>query len=91
MTGGLLSIPNLILAGDLNLTLNVAEIWGKKSSIDPLGPHFKHIFSSVDLVDIAPSCVGPTWRNGRTRDEGISKSLNHFLISSSMVPTLHRH
>ena len=60
MTGSRLNTPNMILASDLNLTLNAAEIWGKKASIDPLGPHFKHLFSSVDLVDIAPLYAGPT-------------------------------
>ena len=60
MTGGLLSIPNMILAGDLNLTMNASKIWGKKASIDPLGPHFDQLFSSYNLVDISPLCVGPT-------------------------------
>ena len=91
MTGGLLNIPNLILAGDLNLTLNAAEIWGKKSSIDPLGPHFKHRFSFVDLVDIAPPYASPPWRNGRTGDEGISKMLDGFMLSSYLIRTLHGH
>ena len=30
-SGGLLSLPNIILAGDLNLTLNASEIWGSKA------------------------------------------------------------
>ena len=30
MNRGLLSSPNLILASDLNFTLNAADIWGKK-------------------------------------------------------------
>ena len=29
--GGLPSLPNLILVGNLNLTLNVSEIWGSKA------------------------------------------------------------
>ena len=69
--GGLLSLPNLILAGDLNLTLNVSEIWGSKAQIDPLGPFFTKLFSDHQLADVAPSCAGPTWRNGRLGDEGI--------------------
>ena len=42
--GGLLSLPNLILVGDLNLTLNAYEVWGSKAHIDPLGPFFMQIF-----------------------------------------------
>ena len=71
--GGLLSLPNLVLAGDLNLTLNGSEVWGAKAHIDPLGPFFSQLFSSYQLVDIAPPCAGPTWRNGRFGEEGISK------------------
>ena len=31
MAGGLLPLPNLIIACDLNFTLNAGEIWGKSS------------------------------------------------------------
>ena len=58
--GGLLRILNLILGGDLNLTLYSSEIWGKKASIDPLSHHFISLFESVGLVDMAPQYVGPT-------------------------------
>ena len=58
--GGLLSLPNLILAGDLNLTLNATEIWGSKAHPDPLGPFFSNLFSEHHLVDVTPSCASPT-------------------------------
>ena len=58
--GGLLSLPNLILAGDLNLTLNASEVWGCKALLDPLGPFFTQLFADFNLVDVAPPCVGPT-------------------------------
>ena len=38
--GGLLTLPNLILAGYLNLTLNASKVWSRKSHLDPLGPYF---------------------------------------------------
>ena len=38
--GGLLSLPNLILAGDLNLTLNVSEIWVLRHKLILWGPFF---------------------------------------------------
>ena len=82
--GGLLSLPNLILAGDLNLTLNAPEIWGSKAQPDPLGPFFSKLFSDHHLVDLAPSCAGPTWRNGRIGEDGISKRLDHFCYRISL-------
>ena len=79
--GGILSLPNLVLGGDLNLTLHSSEIWGTKASMDPLSSLFLSLFESVGLVDVTPLVAGPTWRNGRVGNEGISKRLDHFLIS----------
>ena len=58
--GGLFSLPNLILAGDLNLTLNASKIWGCKALLGPLGPFFTQLFIDFNLVDVAPPCAGPT-------------------------------
>ena len=82
---GLLSLPNLILAGDLNLTLNASEIWGTRAQLDPLGPFFSKLFSDHHLVDVAPSYAGPTWRNGRMGEEGISKRLDCFWFPISSL------
>ena len=89
--GGLLSLPNLILAGDLNLTLNASEIWGTKAQLDPSGRFFSEPFSDHQLVDVAPSCAGPTWRNGRIGEEGIFKRLDHYLISDHLINSLSRY
>ena len=58
--GGLLNSPNLILGGDLNLTLRASETWGIKAAIDPLSSHFNCFFDSLGLVEIATPIVGPT-------------------------------
>ena len=89
--GGILSILNLVLGGDLNLVFYSSEIWGKKASPDPLSSHFRSLFNSVGLVDIAPSVAGPTWRNGRSGNEGISKRLDRFLMSTSLIQSLGVH
>ena len=81
----------MILGGDLNLTLNASESWGTKAVLDPLASHFRLLFESVDLVNVAPPDASPTWRNGRVGDEGISKPLDQFLISSSLIPVLNFH
>ena len=91
LIGGLLTTPNLILGGDLNLTLNTLETWGTKVVLDPFASHFKLLFDSVNLVDVDPLDVGPTWRNGRVGDDGISKRLDRFLLFSSLIPVLKFH
>ena len=40
LVGGLLSLPNFLLAGDLNFTISSSEIWGSKARLDPLAPYF---------------------------------------------------
>jgi len=70
---GLLNDPNLILAGDLNLTLSHSEVWGTDIR-DPLADHFTSLFTDAGLVDMKPLDTGPTWRNGWLGDEGISKT-----------------
>ena len=73
LRGGLLNLPSLVLGGDLNLTLHSSEIWDSKATLDPLSDHFISLFETAGLVDVAPLVTGPTWRNRRVGDEGISK------------------
>ena len=42
-------------------------------------------------MDVAPSCAGPTWRNGRIGEDGISKRLDRFLISDQLISSLPRY
>jgi len=88
LRGGILNLPHLVIGGDLNLILRSSEFWGVKASLDPLSNHFLSLFESIGLVDVAPSESGPTWRNGRAGSEGISKRLDRFLISNSLIPSL---
>ena len=71
--------------------MNASETWGKKVVLDPLASHFKLFFDSLGLLDIAPTYVGPTWRNGRVGEEGINKRLDRFLLYSSSIPSLKVH
>jgi hypothetical protein len=41
---GLLSVKNLVIAGDLNLTLSSGEIWGGSALVGPLDGFFKALF-----------------------------------------------
>ena len=73
--GGLLALPNLLLAGDLNFTLSSSEIWGQKTRIDPLTSYFSQLISSNNLVDLCMNFPGPTWRNGQAGEEGVVRNI----------------
>jgi hypothetical protein len=87
---GLLDLHNLVLAGDLNFTLNSGEIWGVSSIQDPLADFFTTLFNSHGLVDFPPAILSPTWRNGRLGKDHISKRLDRFYISDSLATTSDR-
>ena len=60
IVGGAFGLLNLIFAGDLNFTLNDTELWGKSDIMDPLAPFLSQLIKYADLIDMAPSCAGPT-------------------------------
>jgi len=86
---GILKDPSLILLGDLNFTLSPTEIWGS-SHWDPLMHYFKSLLKDSDLIDLCPIDIGPTWRNGRTSGQGISKRLDRFLMASHLAQVFNR-
>ena len=57
---GLLSLKNLIIAGDLNLTVSTGEIWGGSAQEGPLAGFFKTFFQSKQLIDIQLEKIVPT-------------------------------
>jgi hypothetical protein len=66
VTSGLLASENIIVAGDLNFTTGVEEIWGATAHLDNLAGFFKQLLQDNHLVDLLPDVVTPTWRNGRS-------------------------
>jgi hypothetical protein len=52
---GIMLHNDLIMAGDLNFTLNAKEIWGTAISLDPLATFFKDLFANTPMVDVAPT------------------------------------
>jgi hypothetical protein len=82
---GFLSDDDLIIGGDLNLTLSSQEVWGKKARIDPLAGFFSQLFTRAGLVDVLPCQLKPTWRNGHLGSEGISKCLDRFLVAENLL------
>jgi hypothetical protein len=87
---GLLDLENLIIAGDVNFTTSIGEVWGASSTQDILEDHFTTLFLAHDLVDYAPDILAPTWHNGRVGSYSISKRLDRFLISEHLVSSKDR-
>jgi len=61
---GILSLRNLVLAGDLNLTLSSGDIWGGSTTLGTLASFFTDYFHKNKMIDIVPGTLVPTWRNG---------------------------
>lgn len=81
----ILSLPNLVLASDFNLTLSDAEVWRATSRSDPLTSHFQNYFSSLRLNDIEPFPLNPAWSNGRMGLACVSKRLDRFMLVDSLL------
>ena len=90
LTCSLISVPNLILGGDLNFSLGIAESWGPLASPDPLAKFFNSALSASNLVDIQTTKLQPTWRNRRTGSAALARRLDRFLIKQDLLPVLTR-
>jgi hypothetical protein len=49
---GLLTIKNLVVAGDLNLTVSTEEVWGRSSNSGSLPGFFRAFFQAHRLIDV---------------------------------------
>jgi hypothetical protein len=58
---GLLSLPNLILGGDLNIILAAGEHWGGPFLPGPTEASYRALFAANNLIDVQPPCLVPTW------------------------------
>ena len=75
---------NLILVGDLNLTLSTTEVWGQNARSDALANFFISLFEQKKLISLQLICLEHTWKNNRTGDQEISKRMDRFLISKEI-------
>ena len=88
LVDGLLDLPNLLLTGDLKFTLTFSEVWGSHARTDPLSSYFSQLLTSNSLVDLIQGSPSSNWRNGRPREEGISKRLDRLSLSNYLLPIL---
>ena len=76
----LLTLPHIILGGDLNFSLGIFEYWGTHAIPNPLAEFFSSKLEAVDLINIQTTKIQPTWRNRRTGDPALARRLDRFLI-----------
>ena len=81
----LLSLENLVIVGNLNLTSHSFENWGTTPPIDPLFDYFLDLFKKHRLLDTVPAKISPTWKNSKKEGEGVSKRLDYFFIKESLL------
>eukprot|EP00253_Pinus_taeda_P032639 PITA_32639 len=80
-----ISPTNLVIGGDLNITLDPKEKKGGIQSRDPFSRTVGNLIQRWDLVDFKPVKGKFTWTNNRTGENHISARLDRFLISSSLM------
>lgn len=85
---GLLYQSDIIIGEDLNFTISQREIWGGSSRQDPLVAFFSYLMESMNLIDLEPIPLAPTWSNRRSRREGVAKRLDQFLISEKLLHSI---
>eukprot|EP00253_Pinus_taeda_P034834 PITA_34834 len=82
----LMHIPkNIIIAGDLNVTLAADEKKGGSPVRDPAREWVEDIMISWDLEDIKPSAGKYTWSNKRLGPNHIVACLDRFLVQTSFL------
>lgn len=83
-----MDLETLIIAGDLNYTLNLDEVWGRFRKADPLAGKIQNSIIMNNFVDVCPSKIAPTWDNRRSGSAYVAKRLDHFLIHEQLLDRL---
>jgi hypothetical protein len=76
---------NIIIAGDLNVTLSIEEKKGGSLVRDPAREWVEDIILDWELEDIKPTTGKFTWSNKRIGLDHIAARLDRFLVQSSFL------
>ena len=80
-----MNVGKVILGWDLNFSLNSWDVWGAFARVDRIDDFFNYHIEFVSLINIEPISMGPTLRNNRVGDEGVSKSIDRFLVLDALL------
>lgn len=81
----LTNLENIIIVGDLNLTLHPSEKRGGNVVRDPAREWVEDIVQNWDLLDIKPSSGKYSWSNKRVGPGHIAARIDRFIIQSSYL------
>ena len=70
----------MVIARDLNSSLNVNENQGTATSLDLMDTYFLDLFTKYQLVDIFHAKLYPTWKIRKKEGEGVGKRLDIFFM-----------
>eukprot|EP00253_Pinus_taeda_P003725 PITA_03725 len=85
LTKELFKNRRLIMGGDLNFSVGIAEEWGPSAREDPLSDFFSNFLHSHNLIDVNLIKAKPTWRNRRTGEGRVAKRLDRYLINEDLM------
>jgi exonuclease III len=78
-------LDNIIIGGDLNVTLATTEKKGGSIVRDPTREWVEDIMSEWELEDVKPTKGNYTWSNKRAGPGHIAARLDRFLVQSSLL------
>lgn len=79
------SDQEVVLGGGLNLSIGATEVWGPRTSPDPMTNYFTHLLDLHGLLDLELVKLQSTWRNRRVGDDQVAKILDRFLLKEELV------
>ena len=85
----ILEDKSLVVGGDFNLTLSIDKVWGARKTEDPIVDFFMAKMEELNMVNIEPHMLSPTWSNERCGAVGITKILEIFLMARIIFPVMH--
>lgn len=79
---------NIILRGDLNLSIGNVESWGHDTNIDALSDSISLLLDENHLIDIPMAQQLPIQWNRRVGDVSLARRLDWFLLKEGLIESV---